>query len=346
MVWYCTREDVREALDSKESAYNNKAVDRVIETASRTVEQWLNRIFYPTIATKYFDFPSHKYSRSYRLWFDEPAELISATSVVSGGIIIDPSAYYTEPVNVGPPYNRIEINLASTSAFNATSTYQRQTVIQGLWGYREDLQVVTTLAEDLDTTETGIDINNSGLIGVGDTIKVGSEYMVVTDKSMLDTAQNTSALALSKSAVSITGLTPGALNVGEIILIDSERMLIVDAAGSTVTVERAVDGSVLAAHALNADIYALRTLTVSRGSLGTTAASHLTAASVSVLVIPSPVRELTLAEAVNNLLQSRSGYARVVGSGDNQRESYGKGLSDLRQRVENTYGRKTRKLAV
>lgn len=344
--WYCSREDVREALDSKLTAYNTRQIDRAIETASRAVEGRTNRIFYPQVATRYFDFPGHEYTRSYRNWFNTPDELISATSVVSGGTTLSASDYFLEPVNYGPPYSRIEVNLATTAAFNSASTFQRQLAVTGTWGYQLNTELTTTTTEALDTTETGVDIEDSSSIGVGDLILIDSEYMQVTGKSMLDTTQNTSALTANKSDVSITGLTANSLHPGEVILIDSERMLIVDMAGTTATVQRAYDGSVLASHALNADIYALRTLTVIRASQGSTAASHLTSASVNKFVYPGPIRELAIAEALTTLYQTQAGYARVVGSGDAQRESSGKGLADLRRAVEDQYGRNTRKLAI
>jgi hypothetical protein len=54
-------------------------------------------------------------------------------------------------------------------------------------------------------------------------------------------------------------------------------MLVVDRYTATVIVERQWSGSVLAAHSSGDTIYAYRTLTVQRGQLGTTAATHTTA---------------------------------------------------------------------
>src|SRR5882757_9893420 len=120
-ITYCTREDVKESLD--------------IKTATRSVENLTRRVFYPTITTRYFDFPDGGRSSTYRQWIDEPAQLISATSVTSGGTTIVTNDYFLEPVNEGPPFNRIEIDLASTANFDAEATHQRQTVVAGTWGY-------------------------------------------------------------------------------------------------------------------------------------------------------------------------------------------------------------------
>ena len=89
-------------------------------------------------------------------------------------------------------------------------------------------------------------------------------------------------------------------------------------------------------------IYGYRTLTVTRGALGTTAASHLTGAAVYRWDVPGPVRELTIAEAVNLLRQAQAGYARTAGSGDNEQETKVLGLEALRKAVRRSHGRKGR----
>jgi hypothetical protein len=86
-VWYCTREDVKSSLDSKESARNNGQVDRAIESASRAVEGLTHRRFYPETDTRYFDWPNAQYARPWRLWLDQH-ELVSVATLSSGGTTI------------------------------------------------------------------------------------------------------------------------------------------------------------------------------------------------------------------------------------------------------------------
>jgi hypothetical protein len=171
------------------------------------------------------------------------------------------------------------------------------------------------------------------VVGVGDLVEIDDEHMLCTEKSMVDTGQNTSALTASQSDQAITGITAGTLNVGETLLIDAERMLVTDVAGTTVTVRRATDGTTLATHALNADIYAPRTLTVTRGAFGTTAATHSSSASVEKVVYPPMVRQLARAYALDQLQQEGSAYARTVGSGDNERQATGRAIADLENRL-------------
>lgn len=349
-VWYVTRETVKAALDVAETARANSQVDAVCEAASRSVESQLNRRFYPIAGTRYFDWPAGRpTSWPWRLWLYQD-EVVSVDALVSGGVTIPAASYLLEPVNDGPPYNRIEINLGTSSAFTSGSTYQRSIAVIGTFGYTAAAVPAGALAEDLDTTETGVDVTDSSVVGVGDTLLVDSERMIVTGKSMLDTGVNIDAsdsLTASAADVSITLSTlTSAPAVGETILIGSERMLVVDLAGGVATVKRAFDGTVLAAHAANADIYAPRTLTVTRGALGTSAATHNSATTVYRGWVPGPVVELALAEALTILLQRQSGYARTVSSGNMVKEVIGRGLADIRAQAYAAYGRKVRGRAV
>lgn len=352
-VWYCTREDVKQALDFAETARADGRIDRAVEAASRNAERFLHRTFYPWTGTRYFAWPDPAYRTAWRLWLDDD-ELISVTTLSAGGTVIGVSGYYLEPANSGPPYNRIEINLASQSAFSTGSTHQRDIAILGVWGGCAAVETPAgVLSEALDASETGVDVTDSASIGVGSIVRVDSERMLVTGKSMLDTAQNlASPLAASAADVTVAVATGSAYTAGETLLLDSERMLVVDVAGNNLTVKRAYDGSVLAAHT-GSDIYAPRTLTVERGALGTSAATHLTAAALARHVVPGPVRALVLAEATNQVLQESGGYSRLIGAGSaaqstqgTARAAGGVGLPDIREQAYTSYGRKARIRAV
>lgn len=345
-VSYCSREDVKGAVESAETARNDRQVDRAIESASRSIEGLLRRRFYPQVATRFFDWPNRSSSRPWRLWLEQH-ELVSVTTLTAGGTVIAASDFFLEPRNSGPPFTHIEIDLSTAAAFASGGTHQRAIEIAGVFGYSADDEPAGSLAEALDVSETAVDVTDSALIGVGHIVKVDDERMIVTGKSMLDTAQNTGgALTASMSDVTVAVTTGSAYHVGETILVDSERMLIVDIAGNNLTVKRAWDGSVLAAHNSGADIYAPRTLTVTRGALGTTAATHTDATAITRHAVPGLVQDLCVAEALNALQQETSAYAREVGSGENAREASGRGLRDIRAAAVAQYGRRVRKRAV
>lgn len=345
---YTTREVVKAALDSAETARNNAQVDRCIASASRAVEGILHRPlggFAPQVATRYFPWPNDQNAKPWRLWLDEH-ELISVTTLTAGGTTISASDFFLEPVN-NPPYDSIEIDLDSSAAFSAGDTHQRAIAITGVWGDTADEAPAGALAEALDDSETAVDVSDSATIGVGSILRVDSERFLVTGKSMLDTGQNIGAnLDANKAATTVAVATGSAYSAGETILVDAERMLVEDIAGNNLIVQRAFDGSTLAAHTSGADVYAPRTLTVVRGALGTTAATHSTSAAIYVHQVPALVAELCVALALITLGQRQAGYARTVGSGDSEREASGRGLAQIRKDAIATYGRLARTAAV
>lgn len=349
-IWYCTREDVQESLDFKETARNFRVIDRSIGAATHKIEGTLRRVFYPTVDVRYKDWPNWQHSYPWRLWL-EADELVSVDSLTSGGVTIPPSAYNLEPANIGPPYTSIEMSLASAFAFSAgTATWQRSVAISGVFGG-------CPIAEDpggslnssvASTVVTSIDITDSSAIGVGSLVRVDSERMVVTGKSMIATGQTLQANLLANTAgVSVSVVDGTEFAVYETLLVDSERMLIVDIAGNSLFVKRAWDGSVLTTHTSGAAIYAGRQLTVSRGVLGSTAAVHSGSAPVSVYAVPALIRQLAIAEVVNELTEVRAGYQRQGKSaGSSQLIAESMGLERLRSDAYSAFGRQSRIRAI
>lgn len=330
--FYVTREEVYKAADFKGSIIDAKYIDSAIQAASRSIDSLVNRRFFPVIATKYFSAPSGTV-----LWFNTPDELISASLVTSGGVTIPPADYFLEDVNYGPPFNRLELDLGSSSSFNTENTTQRQVAITGTWGYDYSTRQVTTLSSSPTSSTAFVDVADSSVVGIGNILVVGTEYLEVTEKQLIDTAQNTSALNSSKNDATITGVS--SVNVGEIIQIDSEQMKVVSVTGTTLTVERAFGGTTLAVHHNGTDIYAYRRLVVSRGVNGSTAASHTSGDSVFVIEFPADIVELCLAESVNIVQQRTAGYGRTIGSGENLREAKGAAIAQMRSAVKRAYGR-------
>ena len=342
--FYATREEIKTELDVKETARSNARIDRALADATDAVHGLCKRIFYPTLATRSWNWPNSQSGTSWRLWLDRN-EVISVTTLSSGGTTIAAADYFLEPNQYGPPYSHIEIDLSSNAAFGGGSTHQRDITITGLFGYRNDETTAGATVEALDASETGIDVDaaTSAAVGVGSLLRIDSERVIVTARANLDTGQTLGgSLTNVNNVVTVAVQSGAAFAAGETILIDSERMLIEDIAGNNLTVRRAWDGATIAAHTAGAVIYAPRTLTVQRGALGTTAATHSSGATVYRWDAPGPVRQLCVAEALTDLLQGRSGYARTAGTGESEREVYGRGLKDLRDRVYASHGRKAR----
>lgn len=341
-AWYATREDVKGAGDSKETARNNAQVDRAIAASSYSIEEdLLHRRFYPTLATRKFDWPTHvnpdNGSRTLSLG---PDELSSFTTLKVNGVTIDPVHITLLPANGPAPYSGVELDSTVTLT---GSTGRRAIEITGTYDLEND-EAIGTLAAGLaaGAAATANVSWTTAKFGVGDILRIDIERMIITDRTMVDSGQNLGAPGLTAQANNVTVPVTNGLGfaVGEIIFIDSERMLIVEIAGNNLTVKRAWDGSVLAAHLTNADIFTLTGVELARGQLGTVDASHLTSAVIYRHIVPPLVKQLCVAEATVALMQENSGYGRVIGSGDNQREAAGKGLEDLRARAYAAHGRK------
>jgi hypothetical protein len=348
--FYATREEIKAELDVKETARSNAKIDRALADATEAVEGLTHRVFYPVQDIRKFDWPPRSGATPWILRLDAN-ELISVTSLTSGGVTIAPADFLLRRADdrAEPPYTRIEINLGSNASFSGGSTYQQDITVTGLFGYRNDETAAGTLAAQVaspSATTITVDGPASAALGIGSLLRIDNERMIVTGRAQLDTGQGFGdSMTNANNDVSIGAANGSVYAVGEVILRDSERMLIVDIAGNLLTVTRAWDGTVLAAHTDSA-IYAPRTLTVARGALGTTAATHSNGASVYRWDAPGSVRQLCVAEALTDLLQGRSGYARTAGSGENEREASGRGLKDLRDRVYTSHGRKARTRAV
>ncbi len=349
-VWYTTREAVKRAGDVAETARTDGQVDRTIEASSRGIEGLLHRRFYPETGTRYFDWPNPNRPRPWRLWLDDN-DLISVTTLVAGGVTISSSDYFLRRSDNRdePPYRYIEIDLSSTAAFASGDTHQRAIAITGVWGYSNTERTVETITADIASTTAGtISVHNSADIGVGDILRVDNERMTVTGRAWADTGGGIGDdLAASTGADTVAVDVGAHFHVGETILIGAERMLVVDTVTDFLTVKRAWDGTILAAHLTGASVYRSTTLSVDRGVLGTTAATHTSGATVYRHVPPPAITTLCIAETLNTLEQESAGYARTAGGGDATRPApTGGGIDALRSQAYTLHGRKARTRAV
>jgi hypothetical protein len=339
--WLCSREAVKRAADIKGSD-RDRVVDFIIDQVSREIDSLTNRRFIPITATRYYPWPTRNGRATWWVPLDE--DLLSVSALTKEGddvTAIASTDYFLEPQGIGPPYHRIEIDLASTAFFSAKDTHQRQIRVTGSWGYGNDTKAAGALAEADDGSETELDVTDASLIDVGDTILIGSEQMFVSERGTLDTACNTNgALTATKSQTTVTVTDGTKVKAGEIILINSERMYVDSVSGNVLTVKRGYDDTVLAAHSDAQDVYAYRTLTVTRGENGTTAATHSNAAAITKYVPPADIVGLCIALTTAYYETGRGGWTGEIGSGEGRIESRQTALNKLRDRVRRRYQRR------
>lgn len=355
MIQYCTRESVKTALDEAETARSNAQIDDAILSGARDVEGFCNRpeyAFVPVLATRYYDYPSRtSRAPSWRLRFEDGRTVISASAVTTdnGVTTLTAGQYFLTPVN-SPPYTGLEIDLSGSGSLSSGSTYQRAIAATVLEGWTDDTVAIGALSATLaaSASATAAMTWTTARFGVGDILLIDSERMVITERTFVDSTQNLQTSVTASDADTIIAVTDGtAFAPEEIILIGAERMRVVDIAGNNLIVKRAQDGSQLAAHtATTADIYALTGVELERAQLGTTLAAHSAAAVVYRWKPPPLLSSLNRAYAENTLLQERSAYARIAGTGENAHEFTGRGIAQIEADVFRVFGLKARHRAI
>lgn len=355
-VPYVTREEVMDAFETKESADRHAQVDDAILSASDDVDAWLNRHKHgcaPTLATRYFEWPSTFYGGPLRLWFDEN-ELISATEFSNAGrALVADTDYFLEPVNSGPPYTYAELGDSANGYLVGGSPRQRSVLIEGVWGLEDEQAPAGTLTGAVNASVTAFQVSDASLVGVGSLLSVEDERALVTGRSAVSTGQTLASDLDETDADRELVVADGtALHAGEIVTVDTERMKVLSVTGNVALVDRAWDGSPLAEHLSGATVYADRLLTVERGTRGTTAASHSGGVAVTVWLVPDLIRQYAKAVAITNLEQEASAYGARVYSDEAERDSSGtdvvsgRGLTDVRRQCARRYKRKFRKRAI
>jgi hypothetical protein len=348
---YATVERVMRAADVKASAYLQDEILQALLSSSQSVDNLvqlgdeIRPAFAPWSGTITFDWPVSNNEDAYRFWLNN-LRLNSLSAIVSGGNDIA-SIALPWPAS-GAPYRAIDINTAGDGSLEIASsgTGQRSLAIGGIWGTlggdrsRSDW----TLSGSVSASASALTLNAP--IGVGSLVLIGSERMMIVDRSWVDSGQTASALTSNMAAQSVTVTSGSAFFKGEEIIIDSERLLIRDIVGNVLTVQRAAGGSALAAHNNGAAAYWARSCTVDRGALGTTAASHASGALISIYSPPSVVEQLTVAYAIDQRAQEQAGYARSLSHIRDQRqfgqhgsETAAMGIPALEDRVMAAYGR-------
>jgi hypothetical protein len=360
----CTREEVIAALDFA-TPWRIAQADRAVIGAAGAVHGLCKRKFYPTDATRYFDWPNYQFTYPWKIYLDENELAGPATQVITGTnqptpTVIPISAVNFEPVNYGPPYSWIELRRDQSVSFGANTTPQRDTAITGPFGYWLETDTAGQLAAPITTTsQAQIQVTDGSMLTglcVGDIALTGAERLIISDKLPLDTADTVSGSGCTTLSFTDNQLTPsgGTFLPGEVLLVDSEQMLVEYVLGSVVVVKRGWAATALATHVTGSKIYAYRLCNVTRGDLGTAAATHTSGTALAKYRIPALARQLAVAEALNTLQQETAGYARKVPSTDTLYEAgagprgvRGKdwsadGLSDLRLRCYTELGRKAR----
>ncbi len=318
---------------------------RQIRSATKDFETDCRRCFIPYLGEKMWRWPTDFPGWTWRLWTEE--DLLAVTTLYAAAEDTPPitlTHYFLEPQQFGPPYNRVEVDLSSQDVFQSGNTPQRSAAIVGKWGYYEALASADTLVSGLasDLAATTCVVSNSAPCETGEMLKADEEQMQIVLRAFIDTTATLAAdLAATAAAVSVQVSSGALIHAGEIIAIDSEKMFVVFIVGNVLTVERAYDGSVLAAHTMSAAVNAPRGLTLERAQNGTVAALHANSLALQKYVVPDDLAIVIQGETLSKYEQGLAHWGRTVGSagGGVDIESTGRALAQFRARMVDKYKR-------
>jgi len=338
--WYVSLESIKNSAGIRGVDLHSQ-VGSVIEDKSEEVREHTRRIFIPRTQTRVYRWTQREGVRSWVLDLDE--DLLSVTTLQtkaqdSSPTTIASSDFFLEPANEDR-FHSIEIDLSSDAAFEAGVSSQRTISVAGSWGYSNTTKGAGTVDDSggISASDTTLVVSNASLIDVGDTLLIESEQIFVSDRDFaaLGSVLINDASVTADLADNVITLDPshGVLK-GEVMRLDSEKMLVESISTNDATVIRAYDGSVLATHANDTAVHINRTLTIERGVNGTTAATHADTTAISKYVVPARIRELVKAEVIFHLQQDRSAWARVIGTEGNEQQVTAAGINRLRDSVE------------
>lgn len=176
---YATLADYKAYVTARgQTSTTDTADDAVIEMLLKASSRWFDertaRRFYPYIQTRYFDVPDGRV-----LKLDE--DLLEVITLVNGdGVTIPSTEYALRPRNESPYWGiRLVDNSTYIWASDGSGDTHDVIAVTGIWGYHNDYtnawDSASTLAEALDTSETGLDVADGSGYAVGNLVRVDNE---------------------------------------------------------------------------------------------------------------------------------------------------------------------------
>lgn len=182
---YATLDELKSLLDI-EDAENDSSLMRILKAASRQIEKpkLTGRYFYCWEGTKYFDGGGSK------LWL--PADILSITTLKldedgdgTYEATLATTDYHLYPLN---EYPKIKLEINSNGDYGGfASGILKGIEIAGVFGYGNGLSATpyesrTTLSAAItSTTATSVSVTSGATLKVGETIRVDSEQMFISD---------------------------------------------------------------------------------------------------------------------------------------------------------------------
>ena len=197
---YSNLHTVRSYLNLNNTETSGNAVDdptlvNFINRASRAVDAYTRRKFYPRYETRFYDLIDTK---SIRL--DDDLLALSALRTQNGACLVASEVIFLatgDNWNRGP-WDKIVLTSDSGSALQYSGTPQKANEVMGWWGYNEDysnawVDIGTSLLTDYTASAGSINLGGAGSFGtnasdvlgnhprvaVGDLLRIGEQYFNV-----------------------------------------------------------------------------------------------------------------------------------------------------------------------
>ncbi len=284
--WYITRRAAKEYIGI-ETTIKDSRIDMLIYASSRLIDNLCDRFFIPQIATKYYD-----YQKSTSELVLDNDDLISITSLKKchddgTDMVIAAEDILLYDLNKTP---KNKIHIKRWEDYFAYSAESNNAIsITGMWGYCNDWDNLgMIMVGDLTDSTASLVVTDGSKVDVGNTIKIDDEQMFLKEWSLSDSTAN-AAEDIDVNEEDINVSSGALLKVGEIIKIDAEEMKIISISTNTIKVFRHMNGTAPAVHSTSADIYVYRTFTLERAVNGTVSAAHVDEKTLYCFIMPAPL---------------------------------------------------------
>lgn len=158
---------------------DDEVIEWILKGASAYIDSKTRRNFFPFVETRYYDIP---YDRT--LWLD--GDLLEVISLLNGdGTPIASTEYFLEGKNFTPHW-AVKLKQSSSVywAVDSDGNTERVIGITGIWGYHDWYAKAwltgSTLGEELDTSETGLDVASNSLFAVGNLVRIDNEINYIS----------------------------------------------------------------------------------------------------------------------------------------------------------------------
>lgn len=151
-------------------------IDNILNAASRWIDKYTSRFFYPYYKVRYYDIPESR-----RLWLK--GDLLSLTSLTNGdGTVVSSSDYLLEDYNVTPYYAlKLRANVDTTWEWDTDSGMEKVIEVAGTWGNHDDYArawvSVGSLSTDVAAGAATMVLNGGHTATTGMILKVDSEIV-------------------------------------------------------------------------------------------------------------------------------------------------------------------------